>query len=134
MMTAIRTVISTEDAPRAIGPYSQAIAHGDLVFCSGQIPLDPQTQLPVGGDDVSEQTRQVIANLTAVLAAAGSNWDRVVMATIYLTDLGDFETVNAIYAEAAGSESPPARATIQVAALPKGARVEIALIAGIAPQ
>ena len=119
--------IKTELAPAAIGPYSQAIRTGELVFCSGQIALDPETGAMVDGD-VEAQTRQVMANLGAVLEAAGSGFDKVVKTTIYLTDLNDFQKVNAIY----GRQFPgtaPARATIEVTALPKGAVVEIEAIA-----
>jgi 2-iminobutanoate/2-iminopropanoate deaminase len=118
-----RSAIETPKAPAAIGPYSQAVKQGEWVFCSGQIPLDPETGAMVQGG-VEAQTRQVLDNLGAVLTAAGANFDSVVKTTIYLVDLDDFQTVNAIYAERF-SQAPPARATVQVAALPKGARVEI---------
>jgi 2-iminobutanoate/2-iminopropanoate deaminase len=123
-----RTVIQTADAPKAIGPYSQAIRAGGLLFCSGQIPLDPKTGEMVGASDVKAQTRRVMENLGAVLRAGGASFGSVVKTTIYLADLADFGTVNEIY----GSyfqEAPPARATVQVAALPKGALVEIDAIA-----
>jgi 2-iminobutanoate/2-iminopropanoate deaminase len=119
--------ISTKDAPGAIGPYSQAIRSGDLLFLSGQIPTDPATGQLVTGDIVA-QTRRVMENLRAVLAAAGCTFADVVRTTIYLVDLGHFTAVN----EAYGSyfEPPyPARATVQVAALPRGAQVEIDVIA-----
>jgi 2-iminobutanoate/2-iminopropanoate deaminase len=119
--------IQTVDAPKAIGPYSQAINIGNLVFCSGQIPLVPTTGELVGGD-IQSQTRQVMNNLAAVLKAAGCDWPNVVKTTIFLTDLQDFSIVNEIYGEYF-KEAPPARATIQVAALPKGSRVEIEAIA-----
>jgi 2-iminobutanoate/2-iminopropanoate deaminase len=122
-----RRVIATQSAPGAIGPYSQAILAGNLVFCSGQIPLDPATGQVVAGD-VAAQTRQVMANLTAVLAAAGAGWAQVAKTTIYLADMNDFGAVNAVYAEHAGTE-PPARATVEVARLPKDVRVEIDAIA-----
>ncbi len=122
-----RTTISTTEAPAAIGPYAQAIAAGDLVFCSGQIPLDPQTnQLVEGG--IEAQTRRVLDNLQAVLQAAGSSLERVVKTTIFLADMNDFATVNGIYAEYFSSE-PPARATVQAARLPRDVRVEIEAIA-----
>jgi 2-iminobutanoate/2-iminopropanoate deaminase len=124
---AARKVISTADAPTAIGPYSQAVAAGGFVFLSGQIPLDPATGQLVTGD-IESETRQVMKNLAAVLAAAGTSFERVVRATIYLTDLADFAKVNAIYG-AAFPAAPPARATVQVAALPRGARVEIDMLA-----
>jgi 2-iminobutanoate/2-iminopropanoate deaminase len=121
------SVVSTEKAPRAIGPYSQAIVSGDLVFTSGQIPLDPASQQIVAGD-VRAQVERVMENLGAVLAAAGSGFDKVVKATIFVIDLNDFAAVNEIYGKRF-PQNPPARSTVQVAALPKGARVEIELIA-----
>jgi 2-iminobutanoate/2-iminopropanoate deaminase len=121
------SVVSTEKAPRAIGPYSQGIVSGDLVFTSGQIALDPASQQIVAGD-VRAQVERVMENLGAVLAAAGSGFDRVVKATIFVIDLNDFAIVNEIYGKRF-PQNPPARSTVQVAALPKGARVEIELIA-----
>ena len=121
------TIVSTEKAPKAIGPYSQAIRSGDLIFTSGQIPLDPATQQLVQGD-IRAQTERVMENLAAVLAAAGSGFDRVIKATIFVIDLNDFAAVNEIYGKRF-PEDPPARSTVQVAALPKGARVEIELVA-----
>ena len=115
--------VSTEAAPAAIGPYSQAIRSGDLVFLSGQIPLDPATGELVSGG-IEEQTRRVMNNLGAVLTAAGASFENVVKTTIYLADLSDFGAVNGVYASYFGQPAP-ARATVQVAALPKGARVEI---------
>jgi 2-iminobutanoate/2-iminopropanoate deaminase len=125
----MRKVISTERAPGAVGPYSQAIVAGGFVWCSGQIPLDPATGQLVQGE-IEEETRQVLNNLRAVLDAAGSNLDRVVRATVYLADLNDFERVNAVYAESFG-EQPPARVCIEACGLPKGARVEIDAIAEV---
>ena len=122
-----RQVIHTDSAPKAIGPYSQAIVAGNLVFTSGQIPLDPKTQQMVEGD-IRVQTERVMENLSAVLQAAGVGFADVVKGTIFVADLGDFATVNEIYGKRF-SASPPARSTVQVAALPKGARVEIDLIA-----
>lgn len=122
-------IVNTPDAPEAIGPYSQAVEcrPGRLLFLSGQIPLDPRTGALVGGD-TAEQARQVLANLDAVLLAAGlARWN-VVKTTIYLVDLGDFAAVNEVYAEFFGDHRP-ARATVQVAGLPKGARVEIEAVA-----
>lgn len=127
MNAMTRTAIHTDDAPAAIGPYSQAIKHGTQVFCSGQIALDPTTGDLVTGS-VEIETRQVLKNLHAVLQAAGANWEHVVKTTIFLRDLADFQAVNAIYAECFETE-PPARATVQVAALPKGVAVEIDAIA-----
>lgn len=119
--------ISTPQAPAAIGPYSQAIQSGDLVFLSGQVPIDPATgELVVG--DIAAQTERVLENLGAVLAAAGCTFGDVVKTTIYLVDLGDFQVVNQTYAKRFAA-APPARATVQVSALPKGARVEIDAIA-----
>ena len=120
-------IVSTEKAPRAIGPYSQAVIAGDLIFTSGQIALDPGTQQMVAGD-IRAQTERVMDNLAAVLEAAGVGFDSVVKANIFVVDLGDFATVNEIYGKRF-PRSPPARSTVQVAALPKGARVEIELIA-----
>ncbi len=122
-----RTVIRTADAPQAIGPYSQAIGAGDLVFCSGQIPLDPQSGEPVG-DTIEEQTRRVLDNLRAVLEAADASLAQVVKTTIFLVDMGDFAIVNSIYAEYF-ADAPPARSTVQVARLPRDARIEIEAIA-----
>ena len=120
-------VVSTPKAPKAIGPYSQAIVAGDFVFTSGQIPLDPETQALVTGD-IRAQTERVMENLSAVLSAAGVSFANVVKATIFVVDLNDFATVNEIYGKRF-PQNPPARSTVQVAALPKGARVEIELIA-----
>jgi len=126
-----KTIVSTDRAPAAIGPYSQATRAGDLVFCSGQIGLDPATGNMVEGG-VEAQTKRVLTNLTEVLGAAGATWDDVVRTTIYLVDLGDFAVVNRIYGETVSSAlAPPARATVQVAALPKGAVVEIDAIAHV---
>ena len=119
--------ITTLEAPAAIGPYSQAIVSGDHVFLSGQVPIDPKTGELVTGD-ITVQTERVLDNLGAVLEAAGSDFSHVVKTTIFLTDLGDFQAVNATYAKRF-TAAPPARATIQVSALPKGAKVEIEAIA-----
>src|SRR4051794_1992286 len=120
-------VISTEKAPKAIGPYSQGIAAGDLVFTSGQIALDPATQQMVAGD-VRAQAERVMKNLEGVLDAAGCSFAQVVKTTIFLADLNDFAAVNEVYGKRFAG-APPARSTVQVAALPKGARVEIEMIA-----
>lgn len=119
--------ISTENAPGAIGPYSQAVKTGNMVFCSGQIPINPATGEFVS-NDVAEQTRQVLKNLTAVLMAAGTNLNNVVKTTVFLADMNDFTAMNEIYAEFF-SENKPARATVQAARLPRDARVEIDCIA-----
>jgi 2-iminobutanoate/2-iminopropanoate deaminase len=127
-----RATISTPGAPKAIGPYSQAVVVPvtKLVFCSGQIPLDPQTGEMVGAGDVAAQTERVLKNLGAVLTAAGASYASVVKTTIYLADLQDFASVNEIYARFFG-DAPPARATVQAAGLPKGALVEIEAIATV---
>jgi 2-iminobutanoate/2-iminopropanoate deaminase len=123
-------IISTLAAPKAIGPYSQAVAvpAGVLVFCSGQIPIDPQTGELAGAGDVRQEVHQVMKNLDVVLRAAGSSLERVVKTTIYLVNLGNFSTVNEVYATYF-KDRPPARATVQVTALPRGAQVEIDAIA-----
>jgi 2-iminobutanoate/2-iminopropanoate deaminase len=121
----VRTV-HTDQAPAAIGPYSQAVVHGDLVFCSGQVALDPESGELVG-DDVSEQAERVLRNLDAVLKAAGSSRDRVLRTTVYLTTMADFAAVNAVYGEFFTTR--PARATVAVRELPKSALVEIDCIA-----
>jgi 2-iminobutanoate/2-iminopropanoate deaminase len=121
--------IRTDRAPQAIGPYSQAIRSGDLLFLSGQVGLDPKTGALVEGGLEAETTR-ALQNLEAVLEAAGAGLDRVVRTTVFLVDLGDFQAMNAIYARAFG-DTRPARSTVQVSALPRGARVEIDAIAVI---
>jgi reactive intermediate/imine deaminase len=123
--------VNTSGAPAPVGPYNQAVKAGGLVFCSGQIALDPATGALVGDGDVEAETRQVLDNLEAVLTAAGVSCQDVVRTTVFLTDLGDFARVNTIYAERFGTGVAPARACVQVAALPKGARVEIDCIAVI---
>jgi 2-iminobutanoate/2-iminopropanoate deaminase len=122
-----KTIVATDQAPAAVGPYSQAIAAGDLIFCSGQIPLDPATGELVEGS-IADQTKRCMRNLAAVLEAAGSNLDAVVKVTVFLTDIGDYAEFNEAYAEFVGAE-PPARAAFAVAALPRGAGVEIECIA-----
>jgi 2-iminobutanoate/2-iminopropanoate deaminase len=122
-----RDVIQTDKAPKAIGPYSQAIASNGTVYLSGQIPLDPATGELVPGD-VSAQTEQVMKNLSAVLSAAGCSFENVVRCGIFLTDLADFGKVNEVYARYFPA-NPPARSTVQVVALPRGARVEIDCVA-----
>ncbi len=121
--------ISTPDAPAAIGPYTQAQISGNHLFTAGQIPLVPETMEMVTGS-IEAQTEQVLKNLTAVLVAASTSWDRVVKTTVFLTDLGDFAAFNAVYARVLG-DAKPARSTVQVAALPRGANVEIELIAEV---
>jgi 2-iminobutanoate/2-iminopropanoate deaminase len=123
----MRTVVVSPNAPAALGAYSQAIASGPWVFCSGQVPLDPKTgELVEGG--VPAQTRQVFRNLEAVLAAEGLRLTHIVKTTVFMTDLGQFAEMNTEYAKFF-AEAPPARSTIQVVALPKGAQVEIEAIA-----
>lgn len=123
----MKRAIATPEAPRAVGPYSQAIAVGDTLFCAGQIPLSPATGELIDGD-VSAQTTRVLENLGAVLRAAQMTYASVVKTTVFLTDLGDFAAMNDIYS-IYFPDTPPARSTIQVAALPKGARVEIEAVA-----
>ncbi len=118
-----KEVISTKDAPAAIGPYSQAIKAAGLIFISGQIPRDPVSG-EIAGDGIEVQTEKVMKNLEAVLKAAGSGFNQVIKTTIYLTDLNDFTVVNEIYGNYF-NDSPPARATIEVSGLPKGVKVEI---------
>ena len=120
--------VHSENAPAPVGPYSQAVAHAGLVFASGQIPLDPRTGKLVPGE-IEAQTERVIANLAAVLEAAGSSLARVVKTTVYVTDLALFARINAVYARHFTGRVPPARATVQVAALPLGAAIEIDAIA-----
>jgi len=123
----VRTDVTSDRAPQAIGPYSQAIAAGGLLFCSGQIPLDPSTGQLVSGE-IGDQTRQVLRNLGEVLRAAGASLDDVVRTTVYLADLEDFAAMNAAYGEFF-SRPAPARSTVQAARLPRDARVEIDAIA-----
>jgi 2-iminobutanoate/2-iminopropanoate deaminase len=123
----MKKIISTNEAPAAAGPYSQAVRAGGMIFCAGQIPLDPKSGQIVGGD-IGAQTRRVLDNISAVLKADGLTFENIVKTTIFLVDLNDFQTVNEIY----GSyfkQAPPARSTVQVSALPKAARVEIEVIA-----
>jgi 2-iminobutanoate/2-iminopropanoate deaminase len=124
-----KQTIQTDAAPAAIGPYSQAVRSGDLVWLSGQIALDPENGQLVGGD-IETETRRVLDNLGAVLNAAGCSYEHVLKTTIYLSDLSHFAAVNAVYAEYF-LRAAPARATVQVAALPKGARVEVDAVARV---
>ncbi|RMG01957.1 MAG: RidA family protein [Acidobacteria bacterium] len=123
----MKQVISTEKAPSAIGPYSQAIRIGNLVFCSGQIPIDPETGEFVSGG-IKEQTEQVLKNLTAVLESAGATLQNVVKTTVFLADMNDFAAMNEVYARFF-SDNKPARSTVQAARLPRDAKVEIECIA-----
>lgn len=121
--------VITSAAPAPVGPYNQAVKAAGVLYCSGQIALDPASGAMVGDGDVEAETRQVLANLQAVLSEAGCTPQQVVRTTVFLADLADFAKVNAIYAEVFGSGVSPARACVEVAALPKGARVEIDCIA-----
>ena len=123
----MKVVIVTPNAPQAVGPYSQGIQAGGFIFTAGQLGLDPASGA-FAGEDITAQTRQALRNLQAVLEAAGSGLDGVVKTTIFVVDMGDFKTVNAIYAEFFADE-PPARSTVQVAALPLGGLVEIEMVA-----
>jgi len=126
-LARMKKIVSTNEAPAAIGPYSQAVRSGPFLFCSGQIPLDPKSGQIVSGD-IATQARRVLDNIAGVLTAEGLTFDNVVKTTIFLTSVGDFQTVNEVY----GSyfkQGPPARSTVQVSALPRGANVEIEVIA-----
>jgi 2-iminobutanoate/2-iminopropanoate deaminase len=125
-----RTCISTPHAPAAVGPYSQAVVDGDRVYSSGQIPLDPKTGKLVAGD-IAAQTRQVLENLKAVLEAAGSRLELVCKSTVFVTNLADFGTINQVYGSYFPA-APPARSTVQVAALPLGAAIAIEVVARLA--
>jgi len=120
--------VRTDAAPKPVGPYSQAIVHGGLAFASGQVPLDPSTGKLVEGE-IEAETEQVLENLAAVLEAAGSSLARVLRTTVYLTDLSLFARMNAVYAKHFTGDPKPARSTVQAAALPLGARIEIDVIA-----
>jgi 2-iminobutanoate/2-iminopropanoate deaminase len=126
----VKEIIATDQAPRAIGPYSQAIRSGNLVFASGQIPIDPATGEFVSGG-IAEQTEQVMRNISAVLEAAGTGLDQIVKTTVFLADMGDFAAMNEVYGRYF-SENPPARATVQAARLPRDAKVEIEAVAVLA--
>jgi len=126
----VKDIIATDRAPRAIGPYSQAVRAGNLVFASGQIPIDPSTGEFVPGG-IAEQTEQVLRNLTAVFEAAGLGMDQVIKTTVFLADMDDFTAMNEVYGRFFGA-APPARATVQAARLPRDARVEIEAIAIVA--
>jgi 2-iminobutanoate/2-iminopropanoate deaminase len=123
----MKKIISTSEAPAAVGPYSQAVRVGSTIYCAGQIPLDPKSGQIVPGD-IGTQTRRVLDNIAAVLRSEGVSLENVAKTTIFLTDLSDFQTVNEIYGSYFKNQ-PPARSTVQVSALPKGANVEIEAIA-----
>jgi 2-iminobutanoate/2-iminopropanoate deaminase len=127
---ALRMPVSTDNAPAAIGPYSQAIRTGSLLFCSGQVALDPSTGELVK-EDIQGQARRCLENLSAVCQAAGASLSQAVRCTVYLTDMGDFARVNDAYGEFFGSDDPPARVTVAVAGLPAGADVEIDAIVAL---
>ncbi|HAX74868.1 MAG TPA: reactive intermediate/imine deaminase [Cyanobacteria bacterium UBA11372] len=125
-----RKIIRTDDAPAPVGPYNQAIAaSGQMIFVAGQIPLDPKTGEIIGTGDIALQTEQVMANLQAILTAAGANWSNVVKTSVFLVDMNDFAAMNAVYARFFDEATAPARACVQVARLPKDVRVEIECIA-----
>ena len=128
-MTSTPVAVHTPGAPAPVGPYNQAVQAGGWLYCSGQIALDPQTGDMVGAGDVAAEARQVLSNLKAVLQAAGARPAQVVRTTVYLVDLADFATVNGLYGEMFSEGVAPARACVQVAALPKGAQVEIDAVA-----
>jgi 2-iminobutanoate/2-iminopropanoate deaminase len=123
-----KKIVSSDRAPKAIGPYSQAVDAGDLVFLSGQIPLDPASGQVVGAGDIQAQTERVLQNVQGVLQTAGLTMAHVVRTTVYMVDLAEFARMNEVYAKYFPSE-PPARSTVQVVALPRGARVEIDAVA-----
>ncbi|MGI9087871.1 MAG: RidA family protein [Chthoniobacterales bacterium] len=123
----MKKIVSTTEAPAAVGPYSQAVRVGPLLFTAGQIPLDPKSGQIVS-QDVAEQTKRVLENLTAVLKAEGMDFSNIVKTTVFMTNLGDFATMNETYASYF-QDAPPARSTVQVSALPKGAQVEIEVVA-----
>ena len=126
----MKQIIATHEAPKAVGPYSQAVAVGGFLFCAGQIPLDPATG-EITGSDVTAQTERVCRNIAAVLAANGMTFAHVVKTTVFMTDLAQFAAMNAVYAQYF-TEPHPARSTVQVAALPRGAQVEIEVLAAAA--
>jgi 2-iminobutanoate/2-iminopropanoate deaminase len=125
----VRQATATDRAPKAIGPYSQAVWAGHLLFCSGQIPLDPATGALIQGD-IAAQTRRVLDNVGEILTAAGASFDRVVKTTVFLADMSDFAAMNEVYATYFASPAP-ARSTVAAAGLPKGARIEIEVIASL---
>jgi len=125
----MKKIVSTDQAPKAIGPYSQAVVSNGFAFLSGQIPLDPATGQLIGGD-IAQQTERVLENLKAVLTACGSSMEQVVKTTVYLKDMGEFAAMNEVYARYF-PEGPPARATVEAARLPRDVRVEIDCIAAV---
>lgn len=125
-----KTAIQTPGAPAAIGPYSQAIIAGDYLFVSGQLPIDPQSGV-FPGDDIVAQTKQSLENIKAILLAAGSDMSKIVKTTVFMQDMSEFAAMNEVYGTYLVGEALPARAAVQVAALPKGARIEIEVIAAL---
>lgn len=123
----MKKIIHTDNAPKAVGPYSQAVQMGDFLFCSGQISIDPKTNEVFTGD-IKTQTEMVMRNIDAVLSASGMNFSNIIKTTIFITNMGDFATVNEVYAKSF-KDAPPARSTVAVAGLPKGVNVEIEVIA-----
>ena len=123
----MKKIVATNDAPAAIGPYSQAIRSGSMLFCAGQIPLDPKSG-QIASDDVAAQTKQVLENISGILQAAGLNFSHVVKTTIFLISMDHFQTVNEIYGTYF-RENPPARSTVAVSGLPRGAKIEIEVVA-----
>lgn len=126
----MKTILNTDNAPAPIGPYNQAVKCGNMLYTSGQIALDPATGQLIEGT-IEEETRQVLDNLKSVVEDAGSSMDRVIKTMVFLRDMAEFPVMNAVYAEYFGTDNAPARSTVQAAALPKGVRVEIELIAEI---
>ena len=125
-------IVFTKEAPRPVGPYAQAVVHGDVAYLAGQVALDPKTG-KVSGETIEEQTERVLANLAAVLRAAGSDWSRVLRTGVFLADMADFPRMNAVYARVLG-DARPARSTVAVATLPLGRKVEIDAIAAVAAR
>ena len=125
----MKKIVSTTEAPAAVGPYSQAVRIGPFLFTAGQIPLDPKSG-QILTQDIAEQTRRVFENLSAVLQAEGMDFGNVVKTTVFMTNLADFQTMNEVYA-GYFTDAPPARSTVQVSALPKGAQVEIEIVAAV---
>ena len=126
-----RRIVSTDAAPAAIGPYSQGVVHGGVVYTAGQIPLDPETMEIVGDGDPAKETERVMENLAAVLAAAGSGFEHALRCDVFLADLGDYAAVNEVYARYFDDANAPPRFAVQAAGLPKGVKVEIACIAAV---
>jgi 2-iminobutanoate/2-iminopropanoate deaminase len=129
-MSSLKSIISTPDAPAAIGPYSQAVQFGNLLFCSGMLPLNPADPAAAFSDEVTEQTEQIMKNISALLASQGLRLEQVVKTTVFLTSMADFAAMNGVYSQYFTS-NPPARSTVAVAGLPRAAKVEIEVIVGL---